>query len=183
MYVYIILSYTGSLPSKIIKKASRVEYSHVSLSLDDELTNMYSFGRKFLYFPWYGGFIQESVHDGLFKRMSMSRIAVYKIPINNNQKNKIEESINIFNDNKDNLYYDYIGLLGMTLGKDMFRDNGFVCSTFVGDVLSQSSYSLPKPTWLLRPIDFSELNDSELVYEGLALNYSKEAAYNYTLGV
>lgn len=41
--IYIILTHTGTLLSKIIKMYTKDEYSHVSISLDSELEEMYSF--------------------------------------------------------------------------------------------------------------------------------------------
>ena len=43
--IYIILTHTGTMLSKIIKKYTKDEFSHVSIALDKELNRMYSFGR------------------------------------------------------------------------------------------------------------------------------------------
>ena len=136
MYLYIVLSYTGSLPSKIIKRATRKPYAHVSISDDPDLTLMYSFGRKFLYFPWYGGFISENINDGLFKRMKSSKIAVYRVKVSKDEIKGMKSEINRFS-NTDGYFYDYKGAVGIFFKKDMFRDNGYVCSSFVNEVLNK----------------------------------------------
>lgn len=43
--IYIILTFTGTALSRIIKFATKVEFAHVSIALDEELNEMYSFGR------------------------------------------------------------------------------------------------------------------------------------------
>ena len=43
--IYIILTFTGTALSRIIKLTTRVEFAHVSIALDEELKEMYSFGR------------------------------------------------------------------------------------------------------------------------------------------
>lgn len=43
--IYIILTQTGSVVSQMVKLYTRKKYGHVSISLDRELKNMYSFGR------------------------------------------------------------------------------------------------------------------------------------------
>ena len=43
--IYLILTYTGTVLSKIIKNYTKDEVSHVSISLDVELKQMYSFAR------------------------------------------------------------------------------------------------------------------------------------------
>ena len=50
--VYIILTYSGTFLSKIIKYYTRDEFSHVSISLDSDLKKMYSFGRLNPYNPF-----------------------------------------------------------------------------------------------------------------------------------
>ena len=43
--IYLIITYTGTIPAKLIKLYTKNEYSHISISLDKELTEMYSFAR------------------------------------------------------------------------------------------------------------------------------------------
>ena len=52
--VYFIVTHTGTTLSKIIKFYTKKEYSHVSISLDEGLNQMYSFGRKHAYNPFFG---------------------------------------------------------------------------------------------------------------------------------
>ena len=46
--VYIVLSKTQTLPSRVIKLWTREPYAHTSLAMDVELKEMYSFARKHL---------------------------------------------------------------------------------------------------------------------------------------
>lgn len=55
--IYIVLTHTGTTLSKIIKNYTNDEFSHVSISLDSELKEMYSFGRLNAYNPFWGGFV------------------------------------------------------------------------------------------------------------------------------
>ena len=50
--VYIVLSKTQTLPSRVIKLWTREPYAHTSLAMDVELKEMYSFARKHLYNPF-----------------------------------------------------------------------------------------------------------------------------------
>ena len=43
--IYFILTDTGTILSRIVKFFMKDEYAHISLSLDKDLNNMYSFGR------------------------------------------------------------------------------------------------------------------------------------------
>lgn len=55
--VYIVLSKTQTLPSRVIKLWTREPYAHTSLAMDVELKEMYSFARKHLYNPFDCGFL------------------------------------------------------------------------------------------------------------------------------
>ena len=43
--IYIVITYTGTNLSKVIKYYTHSEFSHVSISLEQELEKMYNFGR------------------------------------------------------------------------------------------------------------------------------------------
>ena len=59
--IYIILTYSGTVLSRIVKAYTGAEYSHVSIGLDENLTKMYSFGRLNPYNPFIGGFVHEGI--------------------------------------------------------------------------------------------------------------------------
>ena len=171
MYLYIVLSYSGSLPSVLIKKASGKMYTHVSLACDLELFHMYSFGRKYLYTPYPGGFVIENVKQGLFEKKK-TKISVYRISISAEDVQKFKSIINEFINN-DDLYYDFLGALGMYFNKNKFKKNGYVCSSFANEVLHKIGIHTGKNSWQIWPHEFASIAHAELVYEGLASEYSK----------
>lgn len=62
---------------------------------------MYSFGRKYIYFPFYGIFLKEDLRKGLFSRNKNALVAIYEINVTDYQYNKIKEKIKeIYLDNK-----------------------------------------------------------------------------------
>lgn len=66
--LYIVISQTGTLLSRILKQITGAEYNHASISLSRDLERMYSFGRRHPYNPFWGGFVIESPRTGTFKR-------------------------------------------------------------------------------------------------------------------
>lgn len=170
--IYIILSNTKSLPSRLIHLVTRHDYAHVSISTDETLHKMYSFGRKYLYFPWYGGFVSESIYDGMFARNKKSKIAVYRLSVDEETYDKVNSGISDYTDHRKELFYDYIGIVGMKIGKDLFRPNGYVCSSFTHEILTKSGVALDKNRWEIYPVNFAEIDGAELVYEGFANAYS-----------
>ena len=68
--LYIVISQTGTLLSRILKQITGAEYNHASISLSRDLERMYSFGRRHPYNPFWGGFVIESPRTDTFKRFS-----------------------------------------------------------------------------------------------------------------
>lgn len=79
--IYIVLTYTGTILSKIIKLYTKKEYSHVSIALDQDLKYMYSFGRLNPYNAFIGGFVHEEIDKGTFKRFKNTKSLVYDINV------------------------------------------------------------------------------------------------------
>ena len=59
--VYIVFSATPTGTGRLIRKATRNQYNHVSLSLNQDIRKMYSFARIHRAIPLYGGFVVESI--------------------------------------------------------------------------------------------------------------------------
>ena len=79
--IYILLTHSGTIPSKLVKFYTRNNYSHVSISLKKELTEFYSFGRKKLYNPFIGGFIIESKNSKFYKRFKNTKCVLLKLKV------------------------------------------------------------------------------------------------------
>ncbi len=59
--VYIVFSATPTGMGRLIRRATRNRYNHVSLSLSRDIRRMYSFARLYRTIPLYGGFVAESI--------------------------------------------------------------------------------------------------------------------------
>ena len=65
--LYIVLVRTNTLISRLIQFAKKDEYTHAAISLDENLDCMYSFGRKYILFPFIGRFKREEIDKGIYK--------------------------------------------------------------------------------------------------------------------
>ena len=65
--IYIVLTDTGTLLSKAIGLYTRKDLNHASIAFDEELNEMYSFGRKQRHNPFVGGFVKENAAEGIFQ--------------------------------------------------------------------------------------------------------------------
>lgn len=108
--VYIILSHTGTLLSRIIKLATGNEYTHSSLSLDESLEKMYSFGRLNPYNAFIGGYVEEGIKIGTFKRFKNTMTGVYRLQVTDEQYSEIIETLNYVRIHKQKYKFNTLGL-------------------------------------------------------------------------
>ena len=79
--IYIVLSQTGTMLSKALKFFTQAEFNHASISLSPKLDKMYSFGRLNPYNPFIGGFVEEGINKGTFKRFANTKAMVLEINV------------------------------------------------------------------------------------------------------
>ena len=172
--IYIILSHTGTTLSNIIKSYTKDEFSHVSIALDADLTQMYSFGRLNPYNPFWGGFVHEEVNKGTYKRFKKTRANVYSLFVEDEQYEKLKQRINYFITNKEKYKFNVKGLFFVSINKPIRRKNSFYCAEFVRHVLRFSGISTKELPTIVRPENFKDLEGLNLEYQGLFRKYKKK---------
>ncbi len=169
--IYIVLTYTGTILSKIIRIYTGAEYSHVSISLDKKLNKMYSFGRLNPYNPFIGGFVHEGIYIGTFNRFKKTKAEIYQIEVTNEQYNKIKQKIKNIEKNKDSYRFNLMGLAFAGVNHKYKRDKSFYCAEFVKYLTDEAEIELNLPD-VIRPIDFKTKTNLEILYTGSLRNYN-----------
>ena len=169
--IYIVLTYTGTILSKVVKIYTRKEFSHVSISLDKELTKMYSFGRLNPYNPFWAGFVHEAPRKGTFKRFKNTTSKIYSLEVTDEQYKKIEKIINDFDKNKKLYRFNMIGLVAVIAHQKVERNKKFYCAEFVKYVFEQSNLKIALPE-IIKPDDFEQIEGLDIVYKGLINEYN-----------
>lgn len=173
--IYIILTYTGSVLSRIIRRYTRYEFSHVSIATDSPLNEMYSFGRIRPYNPFVAGFVHEDPHNGTFKRFKDTTSEVYSMTISREQFDNLKKTIRSMKQNRQEYRYNMLGLCAMVLHKKLRRENAFYCAEFVQYVLDSAEVKNNLPE-LVKPSDFTEIDNLQLVYRGRLKDYAPASA-------
>ena len=167
--IYIVLTQTYTTIARIIKSITKDKYSHASISLDIKCNNMYSFGRKYIYFPFYGIFLKEDLRKGLFIRNKNALIAIYEIKVTKKQYNKIKDKIKEIELN--NKGYNIIGLLLAHFRVKLHRRK-YYCSEFVYEVLSNKEIEIyNKENTLFKPEELITNNKFVKIFEGKIRDY------------
>lgn len=168
--IYIVLTHTGTTLSKIIKTYTRAEFSHISISLDEELNRMYSFGRLKPYNPFIGGFVHEYISKGTFKRFKNTWTTVYALNVTDEQYDIIEKSIEKFKKEKDEYKFNIIGLFAVAFNIKIRLKNAYYCAEFVKFLMERADIKNELPE-IIKPEDFKQVQGLKPLYSGLLREY------------
>ena len=178
--IYIILTHTGTLLSRIIRKWTKDEFTHVSIALDDGLNQMYSFGRLNPYNPFWGGFVQERIHTGTFKRFKKTEAFIYFLDITQEQYILIKNEIKRIEEHKTEYCFNILGLLAVGFHKKIQAKHSFYCAEFVKYILEIAEIKTNLPQ-IVRPEDFKHIEGYTVIYRGKLKKYNKEKKREYIM--
>lgn len=176
-HIYIVVTQTGTILSRLLKVITNADYNHVSISSDPALNTLYSFGRKNAYNPFWGGFVKESPHFGTFKRFSETEAVVLSLPVTKEMKENIENRLVEMYQHRREYRYDTLGLLLAWIKILYVRENTYYCSSFVRDFLKEFDLAEEEIfSKFPKPIEFLELRGGEVIYRGKLRLYEKHMA-------
>ncbi|MGI6280082.1 MAG: hypothetical protein ACOYJS_05940 [Acutalibacteraceae bacterium] len=171
--LYIVVSQTGTALSRILKIITRKEFNHASLSLEEDLRYMYSFGRKNPYNPFIGGFVKESASFGTFKRFPDTEVIVLKLDISEEKYREISSMIDAMFKRRKEYHYNYLGLWLAAFRICFKSDKRYYCSEFVKDILVRFNIDgANRLREIVHPMNFLDIPQAELVYRGKLTEYS-----------
>lgn len=166
-HIYVIFTFSGTIPSRIIRKITKQKYSHVSISMDHDLHTMYSFARKYIYNPFNSGFVIESIDKGLLGKLPNVSGKIYELEVGEEEYRKIIQILNKFQKKQHRLKYNFFGLLSPILGIPIRPKNAYFCSQFVSKVLVDSgTLSLDKEPIYVTPGELEHSLNANVLYEG-----------------
>lgn len=174
-YIYIVLSHTGTILSRIIKLVTGNEYTHSSIALNESLETMYSFGRLNPYNPFLGGFVREGKSIGTFKRFKNTKVGVFKLEVTEKQYSELIENINYIEKNKEKFRFNILGMALAGIDKRIVKKNTFYCAEFVRYVLKKSGIKIDNLPKAIKPESFKEIENTKLIYKGLLRSYNRSS--------
>lgn len=177
--VYILQTHTGTVISNIIRKVLNTPYSHVSISMDELLTEVYSFGRINANNPLIAGFINEYINSGLYKKKKNTICRVSCVEIDNNQYKDMKKILYQFKKEPRKYKYDFKALILLMFNVPRENETKYVCSQFVAYIFEKSGKKLfNKPSKLITPLDFYNLKEGSIIYEGYLRDYKDALRVN-----
>lgn len=171
--IYIILTYSGTTLSRIIKYYTKDEFSHVSIALDSKLNQMYSFGRLKPYNPFCAGFVHERINKGTFRRFYKTLTKVYSLQVNEEQYEEVKKEIKNIKKIRRQYKFNILGLFAVGFRVKIRKNNAFYCAEFVKYLFDEAKIDNNLPE-LVRPENFKEISNIKLEYEGLLRTYTSK---------
>lgn len=170
--IYILFMNTGTYLSKLIHLYTKKPLNHVSIAFDEDLTRVYSFGRKQPRNPFSGGFVQEDIRSKFLKH---SECALYTFRLTEAEYNEIETMVKQFEKDQDRYRYNFLGLIAFLFKIKLQRKHAYFCSQFVATLLYRTeSFQPSKPACFTKPEDIRNQTGMKLVYYGRLGEYRKD---------
>ena len=169
--LYIVLTHTGTLLSNLIKLYTKNDYSHVSLAFDEDLNEMYSFGRIYTYNAFIGGFVREYLDSGTFKRFKNTTTSVYELEVSDIQYKEIKNKVVMMYEKRKEYKFNFIGVFFVMFHKKIKRKNALYCAEFVKYALASGDVDIKYLPDVIKPEDFKKVKDVKLIYKGKLKDY------------
>ena len=156
--LYIVISQTGTLLSRILKQITGAEYNHASISLSRDLERMYSFGRRHPYNPFWGGFVIESPRTGTFKRFSETKVLVLSVSVTEEQHAELKEMLDVMWKRRRKYSYNYIGLC-LAYFHVVWKQEAAIIARSLSESFSQKVGLTARNSYV--PLSYSRCSSSE----------------------
>ncbi len=163
--IYILLSQTQTKFAKAIRKIGKQEYNHAAISLDESFSHVYSFARPQHNAVLLGGLVEESLIRYTLMSDDSVPVAVFKIPVSDENYLKIKEKIKIMKNNP-NYMYNLFSVLSYPLTKGFSVNDTFTCVEFVVYIMQGLGFLTDKQSCRYKPDELADELDKYCIYKG-----------------
>lgn len=179
-HIYIALVDTPGFFAFMIHQYLKQKYIHVVLSLDPELNEAYSVGRRNPYIPVLAGFEKEDKRS-ILGAFPTAEYMICRLEVTEEQKEQIRERLRQDYRRRFRYHYAIIGLVTLLFGRAYYQKGFFTCSTYIAKILEESGISIAEKHFsLVTPKDFYRYPNKTCIYEGtLAQLVSQSGMGNY----
>ena len=137
---------------------------------------MYSFGRRWKYYAFYGGFVKETAYMGVFGAYPNTDIVLIPFDVTETQYQAICAYVQGMYQRRKSYKYSWLGLFMVLFRKRLKRKRHYYCSEFVQDILVRFSVAKEEdfPT-VITPNDFLHIFGDKKTYVGKYRDYLTES--------
>lgn len=141
-YLYMVFSATPYRMGRAIRMLTGETYNHVSVALDEDLTQMYSFARRYYRTPFYGGFVRETKSRYHLGRKS-AQICLCKVPVHPEQYEAITQTLLEMHQKEDQYLYNHLSVWTALFHRPVKVKNAYTCVEFCNEILNLAGMHTP----------------------------------------
>lgn len=164
--IYLAFVDTPGFFASIIRRVLKQKYVHVVISMDAELEEAYSIGRRYPAIPLIAGFEKENKRE-ILQVFPNAEYLVCSIDCTEKQKNDIRIELENAMRHRFHYHYAVIGLPFILANRPFYQKNHYTCSSYLAKLLEENGVCCwEKHFSLVTPKDFYEYPKKEEIFEG-----------------
>lgn len=162
-YLYIVFSHTPCKMGIFIRAVTHGAYNHVSVALDENLSEMYSFARLKRDTPFCGGFVHEGAER--YKRKERTaNISICEIQVGKEEIEKVRSRIKNMEEQREAYLYNLISAVLVPIHKKAYARDSYTCVEFASAILKIAGVKWIRECYSASEL-YAQLQDWE-VYRG-----------------
>lgn len=134
-YIYILFSATPYRMGRMIRFVTGEPYNHVAIALEENLSALYAFARRYYHTPFYGGFVTEYPyryhHNG-----TTAHVRICRIPVTQEQLDALRQRMQAMDAHAHRYLYNHLSALTAPIHRKVAVRDAYTCAEFVVSVLS-----------------------------------------------
>lgn len=134
-YIYVLFSATPYRMGSMIRFVTGEPYNHVAIALEEDLSELYAFARRYYHTPFYGGFVTEYPyryhHNG-----ATAQVRICRIPVTEAQLDALRQRVQTMDAQSHRYLYNHLSALTAPIHRKVNVRDAYTCAEFVVSVLS-----------------------------------------------
>lgn len=163
-YIYIVFSSTHNRIGRMVRKITGESYNHASIALDENLSRMYGFARRYYQTPLYGGFVRESL-SRYHQNGYAAQICICRIPVTQEQYDALEKKLGDMYENRQHYLYNHLSALGALAHRRIRARDAYTCIEFCVQILHTLGIEVD-PQKYYSVCDVKKMLESCCIYTG-----------------
>lgn len=133
-FVYIVFSATPYRIGKFIRAFTKETYNHASIALDEQLTRMYGFSRRYYRTPFYGGFVRESL-SRYHVCGKATDVRICRLPVTKAQYEALEQLLLQMEQEQERYLYNHLSAAACLFRRPVKIKDAYTCIEFCVRIL------------------------------------------------
>ena len=165
-HIYLALVDTPGLFASLIRCFIHQRHIHVVISMDADLEEAYSVGRRNPFIPILAGFEKEN-KEKIYRAFPTAKYMIFEMECSVEQKRKLQEALHRDYQRRYQFHYTILGLPFIVLGIPFYQKKHYTCSSYIARLMGECGIPISEKHFsLVTPRDFSEYPNKRKIFDG-----------------